>query len=86
MAKKVKKVINATSNKCTCNFAYLLLAMLLLALGLFLIVSGFRSQYEVGEASLKVIGWYFFGFLSMTLGCYTKHRHLGCCPEHGWNK
>ncbi len=69
--------------KCTCNIWMTLLALVLIAVGLYFIVGGFAAQSSNPSDYLTVIGWYIVGLIAIMLGKMCKWKGHMTCPVHG---
>ena len=84
MAKAMAKAAMArTGKKCTCNLAYMVVAWILFAIGLYFLAGGFVGQFTGSSSAGFVLFAYFVGFVILTLGKMAKWKSHGTCPVHG---
>ena len=84
MAKKQTKTMETKNVRCTMILVQMLVALVVLALGLFTIVEGFSAQLQNGLSSWRVVlPWYFFGLLLLGTGKVLKRSAHVNCPVHG---
>ncbi len=89
MAKATKAaVVGAGAARCTCNYGYMIVALILLTIGLYLIVAGFAWQFNsasrLGDgAAGMVLAAYFIGMLIVVFGKMAKWKAHGDCKVHG---
>lgn len=73
----------AKSNKCECNWGLGIIAIILLAFGLYFLVAGFISQTGTGALwNWNAILMYALGALIVGFGKVTKYKACGGCSEH----
>lgn len=72
----------ARSAKCSCNPGWLILAVILFAIGLYGVVGGFVAQ-NAGATATTVLPWYFIGILLIVFGKLAKWKSCGMCTMHG---
>ena len=80
-------IANASSKKCSCNLGYLVIALVLFTLGIFLLVAGFGWQFnsstKLGDGLIgMVFASYFVGLLLIALGKMAKWKCCGTCSYH----
>ncbi len=73
-------------SKCNCNSGFILLAMVLFAVGVYFLVLGFMSQTTSG-AGWNMWDWnamllYLIGFVVFGLGKWTKWSGCSDCKVH----
>ncbi|MCX6815762.1 MAG: hypothetical protein NT120_02840 [Candidatus Aenigmarchaeota archaeon] len=74
------------SEKCTCNWGYIIVAWILGAIGIWALVAGFATQFTSGyptAVNTTVLVWYFVGLLLVTLAKMLKCKSFGACTAHG---
>ncbi len=71
-----------SGKKCSCNPGWLIVAVILLAIGLYGVVGGFIAQ-NAGFSVSTVLPWYFVGILLLVFGKMCKWKSHGACPAHG---
>lgn len=80
MAKKMSK------NTCECNWGAGILALILMAFGLYFLVWGVLSQVASGVAwNWNAILMYLVGVLVVGLGKMAKYKACGGCGSHSCN-
>lgn len=67
--------------KCNCNLLYMVLGVVVLALGIFLFVNGLMMQWAGGDWLMTVV-WYAVGLLVMCVGKMLKWKGCGSCTAH----
>jgi hypothetical protein len=73
------------SGKCSCNVAWLVVAWILGALGIWSLVGGFATQFASSAptaVNYTVLGWYFVGLLLVGLAKMSKWKSCGGCGMH----
>ena len=74
------------SEKCTCNWGYLIVAWILGAIGLWALVAGFATQFTSGAPTAvdySVLGYYLGGLLLVFISKKLKWKSCGMCSAHG---
>ena len=82
MAKKAKKVSGMV---CTCgpgNIAYGVIAAVIMAIGVYFVVTGFVLQFNNAAIYWAILLWYAAGLLVMWTGKRFKCKMYGC-QVHG---
>lgn len=75
------------AKKCSCNWVLWIIALILMTVGLWCLVTGFVMQFQSAATTLMataqaVMPWYFVGFLLFGLGKIAKWKTC-MCPMHG---
>jgi len=78
VAKKVVK----TGAKCTCNVGAGFLALVLFAVGLWVLVNGFVAQWNNAAVYWQVMLWYLGGFVLLALAKMSKWKACADCSVH----
>lgn len=74
-----------SKGKCSCNLGYMIVAWILFAVGLWVLVGGFATQFSSGAPTMfngTILGWYFVGILIVGVGKMVKWKAHGACPVH----
>ena len=80
-----KKDTKKDSKKCGCNPGWGVVSWILKAIGLWLLVAGFATQFgSTSPASFNymVLGWYFGGFLLFGVAKLADWKACGSCDTH----
>jgi hypothetical protein len=79
----VKKVVSK-GHTCNCgpgNVAWMLLAVIVLAVGFWVLIQGLQLQWG-GAYWLTAMIWYAVGFLVLWLGKMAKWKCMNSCGSH----
>ncbi len=80
----MKKESMSSGGRCTCgpgNFLWMIAAVVLFAIGLWLVVGGLFAQWNQKADWLMVMVWYAVGFLILGFGKMCKWKSMNC-PAH----
>ncbi|MFA4906789.1 MAG: hypothetical protein WC602_00775 [archaeon] len=71
-----------SAKDCKCNWGYTIIALVLGAIGIFLIAGGFIAQFYGKTDYLAILGWYFVGLIVVFLAKMAKWKACGNCKTH----
>ena len=80
-----KKMLSSMSNKkgCSCSMGKMILAVILIAAGLYAVVAGFQLQTSFeGIGMFKIFLYYVVGIFLMAVGKFFKKASYMCCEAH----
>lgn len=77
-------VAKKSGAKCSCNVGVGIVSLILFAVGLWIIVNGFITQWNSPDTSnwWTVMLWYLVGFVVLVLGKMAKWKAHGGCQVH----
>ena len=74
------------AQKCKCNWAWWIISLILMTIGLWVLVTGFVMQFNstaaLATVAQAVMPWYFAGILIFGLGKMAKWKCFGACMMH----
>lgn len=71
----------AKAPKCSCNLGYLIVGIVLAALGLWMLASAFIGQLQ-GMMAQAVLPWWLGGVVLVMLAKMAKWKSCGMCMAH----
>ena len=82
----VKMMKMGKMGECACDWGGSILAVIMVALGIWFLVGGFVTQLSVTGRSFDwmVAVWYVIGVALVMWGKIWGYKSCGCCPVHGW--
>ena len=82
MAKKMMGAMSAKKG-CSCSMGKMILAVILIAAGLYAVVAGFQLQTDFsGIGMFKIFLYYVVGIFLMVVGKFFKKCSYMCCEAH----
>ena len=75
----------ANGAECTCNLGWMVVAWVLFAVGLWVLVGAFTTQFSSGAPTMfngTVLGWYFVAVVLLGVAKMCKWKSHGNCPAH----
>ena len=74
-----KRTAVKSGAKCKCNFGMGLVALILFAIGFWIVVNGYVTQWNNLASYWQVMLWYLVGFVVLVFGKMAKWKsHAGC--------
>lgn len=82
---RMKVISGGATCKCTPGgYAWLVIGVIVMALGLWSVLKGVQAQWEMRSMfDWWVITWYAVGLLVLWIGKTLKCKGCGSCPMHG---
>ena len=71
-----------SSSKCSCNVGSGLFAVVLFAVGFWVVINGIWTQWNTATEFWIVMLWYIIGFLLLMVGKMAKHGACVNCAVH----
>jgi len=80
---KMKVISGGMTCKCTPGgFAWLILGVIVLALGFWALIKGLMMQWGGSMDWMRIAFWYALGFLVLCIGKMVKMKGCSGCPAH----
>lgn len=82
VARKKSSLVIKAGNKCSCNVVGTLLALILFAVGFWVLINGIWIQWNTSTEYWIVMLWYLVGFLILMVAKIAKFRSCVGCSIH----